>query len=289
MNLFDNYVIILFMNKFCDLINNNEKWHDRLDQMIDPLQRSFGIDVFWHVTVHHTGQLSSLCSYHDAMQHFWENKCYNDMDFFISPCQLKNGYFLLNYDAGYEKYLDGITGKYFLHHPFLMIRKEGKNKAHLFGFSSKKNNPALPSLYMNNLPLLNGYLDHYLQQNRSVFHKSYDSAVDMVVLRGQSDFFGKKYGEESLGGKNLSILKELGLNSFHLKAASRLSAREKQVFYACVEGKTANQNGEELGLSPRTVYFYLEHVKDKLGIFSRDELIQTGKLLEMSGFFDEYL
>jgi DNA-binding CsgD family transcriptional regulator len=41
-----------------------------------------------------------------------------------------------------------------------------------------------------------------------------------------------------------------------------------------------------LELSPRTVQYYIENVKDRLGIITREELIQSGQLLKMSGLLD---
>lgn len=273
---------------FKDIFKNNERNQDFLKKISEPLKRSFGIDVFWHVTVHENGQLSGLCNYNDAFCHFWENHWYNEMDFFISPAQLNKGYFLLEYDMGYDNYMQNIEEKYPLHHPFLMIRKEKNEKADLFGFSSKKCIPALPSLYINNLPLLNSYIDYFLDAEQNFKIPPGETMVDMATLRGKDIYYGKNYGEECLPNRerNFQFLNQIGVDPFLLKAANKLTPREKQVLVACLDGKTAAENGEELGLSPRTIQSYIENIKNRLGILTREELMKNGHVLKMAGFLN---
>lgn len=59
-----------------------------------------------------------------------------------------------------------------------------------------------------------------------------------------------------------STIEALGL-------AFRLTAREAEVLYWVVQGKTNRDIGEILGTSPRTVHKHLEHVFEKLGVETR--------------------
>lgn len=54
-----------------------------------------------------------------------------------------------------------------------------------------------------------------------------------------------------------------------LVAAFRLTAREAEVLYWVIRGKTNRDIGDILGTSPRTVHKHLEHVFDKLGVETR--------------------
>ncbi len=54
-----------------------------------------------------------------------------------------------------------------------------------------------------------------------------------------------------------------------LTHAFRLTAREAEVLYWVVKGKTNRDIGEILGTSPRTITKHLEHVFDKLGVETR--------------------
>ena len=54
-----------------------------------------------------------------------------------------------------------------------------------------------------------------------------------------------------------------------LGLAFRLTAREAEVLYWVVQGKTNRDIGDILGTSPRTVHKHLEHVFEKLGVETR--------------------
>jgi len=269
------------MPNLTDFFKNNDKNQDSLGKMIEPLKRSFGIDVFWYSTIEENGQFSTLCTYDDAFGYFWENGCYRDMGFYVTPARLKSGYFLLDHDADYKKYMDGNPAEYPLFHPFLIIRKENKNRANLFGFASKTITPTLPSLYINNLSLLNSFVDYVMEDP-----KDKNCLLDLIELVGHDAFYKRNYGDAYIANPEQSraFLRQIGVSRELLTAALGLSSREKEVLLACVEGKTAAQNGQELHLSPRTVQSYLENTKNKLGILSREELLECGKLLKMGGF-----
>jgi DNA-binding CsgD family transcriptional regulator len=54
-----------------------------------------------------------------------------------------------------------------------------------------------------------------------------------------------------------------------LGLAFKLTAREAEVLYWVVQGKTNRDIGDILGTSPRTVHKHLEHVFGKLGVETR--------------------
>ena len=54
-----------------------------------------------------------------------------------------------------------------------------------------------------------------------------------------------------------------------LAAAFHLTARESEVLYWVIRGKTNRDIGDILGTSPRTVHKHLEHVFEKLGVETR--------------------
>ncbi|MBS0638188.1 MAG: helix-turn-helix transcriptional regulator, partial [Verrucomicrobia bacterium] len=197
-----------------------------------------------------------------------------------SPSRLKEGYFFLDYDGNYKKYMDSVSQAYPLYHPLLIIKKEG-SKAHLFGFASKKPMPALPSLYLNGLPMLNSFIHHYLQSQKPL-----DPILDIAQLRGQKNFYGKTYGEESLLGQttNTLLLTQLGVPKILIHSAQTLTNREKEVLNAYLDHKSAKEHGQELGLSYRTIQSYIVNIKNKLGVLTRDELLEQGTRLKMAGF-----
>jgi len=53
----------------------------------------------------------------------------------------------------------------------------------------------------------------------------------------------------------------------------RLSAREQQCLHHLLKGKTAKWIAEKLGLSKRTIEFYFENIKSKMGCENKSELL----------------
>lgn len=70
-----------------------------------------------------------------------------------------------------------------------------------------------------------------------------------------------------------------------LVAAFRLTAREAEVLYWVIRGKTNRDIGDILGTSPRTVHKHLEHVFDKLGVETRTAAasMAIGKIRAVGG------
>jgi DNA-binding CsgD family transcriptional regulator len=266
---------------FNEFFNNNLQCQDDLDNLRDIIRRNYGIDDFWHLTVYKNGLMANVSTYYDQWGYFWDNDHYKDINFLIAPSRLKQSYFLLDNDKEFMGITHSFKDKYPQHHPFISIRKEGADKAHIFGFASRRHTPCLPSFYINNLPILNSFLDYYLSSHTKFRRPKEEHMIDIAALRGHDRFYKGNYGVGSVGSKNHSMFfKQIGIKPTLLESAKSLSKREKQVLEGCYEGKTAEQIGNELGLSHRTIQSYLENSKNKLNIFSRDDLINCVKILK---------
>ncbi len=62
-----------------------------------------------------------------------------------------------------------------------------------------------------------------------------------------------------------------------LGVRSTLTARETQVMQLVTEGCSARTMAAKLFLSTRTAEHHVERIKEKLGCFSREELVQKAK------------
>ncbi|QEG23570.1 response regulator transcription factor [Mariniblastus fucicola] len=65
----------------------------------------------------------------------------------------------------------------------------------------------------------------------------------------------------------------------------RLTNRERQVCQRLFEGMTRNQVAEELGIKPRTVRHYMEHIHEKLDVSNRVGVVL--RIIEMRDRIDE--
>lgn len=68
-----------------------------------------------------------------------------------------------------------------------------------------------------------------------------------------------------------------------LKLANRLTRREKECLRLQIQGKTAKDAASLLFVSPRTVEYYFENIKDKLVCENKKEIFQIARILESHG------
>lgn len=65
-----------------------------------------------------------------------------------------------------------------------------------------------------------------------------------------------------------------------LEKAAKLSVRERECMKYLLRGKTAKETSCHLKISFRTVEYYFENIKNKLGCFNKRELISYAHILE---------
>lgn len=75
------------------------------------------------------------------------------------------------------------------------------------------------------------------------------------------------------------LLKQLGLEKY-VERASKLSKRERQCLHFLLQGKTIKEIAAYLSLSPRTVEYYFNNIKDKLDCWNKGELFSAAQILE---------
>ena len=57
-----------------------------------------------------------------------------------------------------------------------------------------------------------------------------------------------------------------------------LSIRQTQCLFFICKGKTAKQTAREIGLSYRTIAHYVTNLKNRLGVYRRDHLVEIAIL-----------
>jgi len=94
-------------------------------------------------------------------------------------------------------------------------------------------------------------------------------------------------GEQFSEGEWLLVLREESETALlqALSQALPLTAREAEVLYWVIQGKTNRDIGDILGTSPRTVHKHLEHVFEKLGVETRTAAaaLALGKVRRQGG------
>ncbi len=83
--------------------------------------------------------------------------------------------------------------------------------------------------------------------------------------------------EQNSNDSSYELLRAFGMEQ-HIDKA-RLSKREQQCLRYLLEGKTAKETAECLGISFRTVESYFENIKDKLNCQTKREIFKAAQIL----------
>ncbi|MGN6429650.1 MAG: LuxR C-terminal-related transcriptional regulator [Gaiellaceae bacterium] len=105
--------------------------------------------------------------------------------------------------------------------------------------------------------------------------RAYPPLVDLSIASS-----GKRFTEEMLRRSNdFDLAKQFGLNlpSVRVSDTSLLSRREQQVLDLVAEGRTNQEVGRLLFISPVTVKAHLRHIYEKLGVRNRVEAARLSK------------
>lgn len=270
---------------FTDFFKNNLQCNDALESILEPLKVHFGIDIFWYGSLDENGHFYNICSHIDLFESGWENECYKKVPYLIAPENLLSGYFYLDFDQKFQEALTPLEKNLTAYNSFMILRKKSPKTAQFFGFAAKTYNPHLASFYCNNVDILNKYVDYFLSEMTKKRSLQDRAMVDLKSLRKKEYLNARYNGNTIVQNQGLTdLLQKMGMSKQLLNASKGLSPREKQVLNALVDKQTASETGGQLGLSHRTVQFYLENTKNKLGLYSRAELAECATLLKMAGY-----
>lgn len=251
------------MNNLCLM---NRKVTNKMDTSIrkfcSPLIDHFGLSHFYHFLLTDSGGYAA-----GGLNRDWH-------DCFFSEN------LLLSFLPEYQK-IKGSQGRVIFHQAFQnknmqKILKRGSDEfkvnlgLHLgfqtddgheaFGFGLKTQDPVRHMALLNELPLINMFINEY----RKKFQISYlkDNLVPITI-------HSNLLSTETPSSPLLKVF----------QTTPRFTKRENDVIRHLLNGCTAYEISKKLYLSKRTVEHYLERMKEKLDCCSKSELIQKARKL----------
>ncbi|MBS0654880.1 MAG: hypothetical protein JSR46_03810 [Verrucomicrobia bacterium] len=159
-----------------------------------------------------------------------------------------------------------------------------KNETHveLFRFYGSNGTSALQSLYLNRPQLLKSFASHFKKELGSILTRVEHEAVSLIDMKG-NDFFCKQPICPDISSDTLiSYYKDLGIEC-EFEKAKKLSLRERQCLKLLIAEKSAKETAAILGLSSRTIEYYFENIKNKLGCWGKQELLAIARIFEEAG------
>lgn len=257
------------------------KHSNRIREVTKPMRERFGVKYFTYHRIDLQGKYTVLVDRPDWAERYVSDKFYLNDPYLRHPDVYKTGFCFIDHH-GSEEYKEMIlrAGRDFdLEQNILFIEKSA-NYVEFFGFSGSRKLCSLDQVYLNYPWVLKSFANHFRKEMKSILCEMDGEAGSLIDLKGD-DFLCKAPVYPSDFSLD-SYLKEIG-KGFELDMARSLSAREKQCVKLLADGKSAKETGDLLKLSPRTVEYYFENIKNKLSCSNKQEIFSLAKTFEELG------
>lgn len=252
---------------------------DELADICNPLNL-LGINYFGHVNIDAKKQFTGLNNNPQFAEHYMKNHYYK-ADIHMAGEALGN-YVMWDFIEldGASQQMDSEGKQFGINHTFTMIEKNNDGSTDYYHFANKGSSLSINQVYLANQDLLKAFITHFHEQIKQskLLSKAYDLKVSstenlssysienkLITPDLKNDFFG-----------NLSLNKVSGEHSFlwNAQISKLLNLREQECLYLYVLGKSPREIATIIHRSRRTVEQYMEHIKIKLNVNNKAELIE---------------
>lgn len=245
-----------------------------IDDICRPLQK-LKINYFAHVRVDKNGLFTAINNSAGFMNHYLSNEYYN-ADIHMADSNRFGNYVI--WDAierhGQSEKMHSEAAQFGIQHTFTIIDKK-EEQTDFYHFANNSTSKSINQTYLANLDLLKVFITYF---NENINQSKKLSAAYELPFAVNSQIGGYFINEDT----NLVVCNRQEFiqticqdtNKEIKKFNSSLTPREIQCVGYLVRGKSAREISKLLGLSKRTVEFYLANIKSKLGVSTKSELIE---------------
>ena len=262
----------------CQPTLKNER---KLKRICEPLSQGFGLDTFWHYSLTDKGELSYICNNPLISEYFYSQELYNGHPYFKDPKLLKSGFFFADKTISPDyAHTQGKMRNVSMDQIF-MVMNASEGRAEGYGFATTQPLPDLTNTFINHLYLLKKFIGYFHQEAEEILKQAKKSSVDIASECAERFYKPSHYFDNLTSPANPEAFFQK-IDPMRFAMLRSLSSREKECLRWFLKGMSAVQIGKKIHLSNRTVEFYIENVKNKLGCNTKQELFEV--LLNCSDF-----
>lgn len=260
------------------MINNDKHpivtHQNQMFEICKPLEK-LGITYFAHVNIDNDGNFTGINNNPGFGKHYLDQQYYN-ADIHLAGTN-KFGKYIV-WDAiervgrSDQMYREGL--QFGIGHVFTIVNKNEKG-SDFFHFASNSNSNSINQIYLANLDLLNTFISYF---NDKV--SSSRQLLTYTDIKYNIDSINSKFAIKSNDifllneTDRIQFLKNLQEKSPSLIGEFKFTKRELDCLRYLVQGKTSREISEILGITKRTVEFYLANIKSKLYVSKKSKLIE---------------
>jgi DNA-binding CsgD family transcriptional regulator len=257
---------------------------NKLKKLSTPIYQAFGLDTFWYYTLTEKGELSYVSNNSSVADFFYSNEIYKGYPYFKDPKLLTSGFFFCEKtaDEEYHKTQGKVRNQFSMDQIFMVMNTEG-SKTTGYGFAATQRLPDLTNTFFNNLFLFRKFINYFHREAEDILKQMKQHTVDIAGPCGKLFYSSTNHFTALSSPFNPDALTN-AIDPFQFEALKTLSAREKDCLRWFLKGLSAVQIGKKIHLSNRTVEFYIDNVKNKLGCRTKEELYNA--LLDWRDFLN---
>jgi LuxR family transcriptional regulator len=269
------------MSSWREILHFLSGHNDEIEKTTRPLRECFGIKYFTYHRIDNNGNYTVLLDRPDWAEHYIEKKFYLQDPYQRHPRFFKSGIHLIDSLKGQDVEHIIQAGKdLFSMDLGVTIIETGDDGVEFFGFAASRATSTLERIYLEQPSLLREYGVYFKKQMHRVLDRVEPGY--MPDLKGDHFFSGEVLDSGLSITRLHHFLSQIGYAA-EVKKAKLLSPREKSCLLLLLENKTAKEIASDLLLSFRTVEFYFENIKNKLGCHSKQQLFGLAKKFQQLG------
>ena len=236
------------------------------------------VDTFIYIKNYKNGKIMHLSNKGDWLKYFHKNELYKHSPFERTDINYNNC--LMLWSAIEKQMVFEKAKKYFnIADGITLVEKDrnGVEEFYLFGTTVDRRNEI--NFYINNIDLFKKFILYFKSQAIKLITKAEKNLICLPNFKpvNPSIIYGLTL-EDYISNKNIqSFTKEIEIKKYFIGtynlSSIYLTKRELDVTTYLLHGKSASVIGNRLNMSKRTVETHIENMKNKLGCFSKKQLV----------------
>lgn len=237
-----------------------------VSQISAPLFNNFDITTFIYSKIFKDGSYWTLSNRGDWVEYFYENK-YSNPD---AQSQLtRSGYYIdLSELAVPDLQIKIAREKFNADHWFNIVKTYG-SYYEIFGFAAPSQSRHVLNSYINYVDLFEHFILYFKDRAHQLIMRADNNAIYPLVTQSAISL-------DKQADLREKFISETQINRYflHTKSGSQyLTKREYECLSYIAKGKTFKETGYYLGLTERTVGYYINNIKARLGCHSKSQLV----------------
>jgi DNA-binding CsgD family transcriptional regulator len=267
------------MNK--DIIKQQVKKHlslasaEEIRAICKPLEDHFGVKSLVYKSVRNDGKETILTTHPEWIDYFFENGLYKGSALEKEPSNYVKGELLWSHIKTHNEILTATREGFDIDNGITLIRPFDEG-CEFYYIGASRDNYKARQLLNNNIDLLDKFAHYFKSQLETVIDKA--SAQPLMI---QDKFKENKisvdkipcYQNQAMRSAFLNDIYKDGINLSINGKNTHLTKREYKIAKEFLKGKTMQQIGDDLFISPRTVETHLDNMKVKFQVRKKSELL----------------